>query len=324
MNSNSNKTLVSPDITVIIPAFKASRTIGKVIQSIGNEVGCIVVVDDGCPDGSGDMAESVGDPRVLVHRLEENQGVGGAMIAGYQIALGLKPELIVKLDADGQMNPALISKLVMPIVSGIADYAKGNRFHNFRSLRAMPKIRLLGNSVLSIWNKMSSGYWSINDPTNGFTAISKEALRDIDLARISKSYFFESDVLFNLALQNAVVLDVPMDSSYGDEESSLRIRKVLLEFPLKHTRNLFRRLAYKYFLREWSAGTIELIASTLLIASGTWLALSSYFSGVASGLGVTPGQITLSAVGLILGFQLFLSFLNYDIATEPKTHKKGI
>jgi hypothetical protein len=186
----------------------------------------------------------------------------------------------------------------------------------------MPKIRLLGNAVLSIWNKLSSGYWSVNDPTNGFTAISGKILSQINMSKVSRTYFFESDMLFGLALQNGVVTDVPMDAIYGEEESSLRIGKVLLEFPLKHTKNALKRIAYKYFLREWSAGTLELLASLLFSTAGVWLAISSYIQGVASGGGVTPGQITLSAVGVILGFQLFLSFLNYDIATEPKTRAK--
>lgn len=323
MTFNTGKDRSSDSIVVVIPAFKASRTIQRVIQEIGEEVHHIVVVDDACPQGSGDAAERSSDPRVIVKRLDKNLGVGGAMLEGYSLALGLAPDVIVKLDADGQMDPALIPTLVEPILSGFSDYAKGNRFHNFRSLKAMPRVRLMGNSVLSIWNKVSSGYWSVNDPTNGFTAISREALEGIDLSRVSNTYFFESDMLFNLSLQNAVVRDVPMDAKYGEEESSLKIRRVLMEFPIKHTRNLLRRIAYKYFLREWSAGTIELLASGALLLWGTWLALMSYFQGIASGAGITPGQVTLSAVGLILGFQLLLSFLNYDIATEPKSQHQG-
>jgi dolichol-phosphate mannosyltransferase len=244
--------------------------------------------------------------------------VGGAVISGYKAALADGMDVVVKLDGDGQMNPALISAIARPVLEGSADYSKGNRFDSLENLFGMPKIRIFGNAVLSIWSKVSSGYWTVTDPTNGFTAIHKKALEAINLDKVRRSYFFESDMLFRLSIANCVVADVPMTAVYGQEKSNLRISKVLFEFPWRHTINFLKRIFYRYYLREWSVGSFELPLGVFLITFGTWFGLSSYLTASAAGLATTAGQVTGSAVALILGVQLLLSFLSYDVQSEPR------
>ena len=234
-------------VAVVIPCFKVKRSILELIKKIGPEVHTIYVVDDCCPEHSGDyVAELCVDKRVSIIRHAENKGVGGAVISGYQAALQARCDVVVKLDGDGQMDPVLIKDFITPILAGEANYSKGNRFHDLERVRTMPFMRLLGNAMLSFITKFSSGYYNMFDPTNGYTAISYKALSMLPLSKISNRYFFESDVLFRLNTINAVVVDVPMDAVYGDEVSNLSIKKIFLPFLKGHGTNFTKRIFYNY------------------------------------------------------------------------------
>ena len=307
------------NIAVVIPSYRVTQHILEVLEGIGPEISQIFVVDDACPDNSGDFVEKHSkDKRVKVLRHSENQGVGGAVITGYRAALEAGADIVVKVDGDGQMNPALIPNLIAPILAGEADYAKGNRFDSLEDLYEMPRVRILGNAVLSLWSKQSTGYWRITDPTNGFTAIHRKALENIHLDKLRKTYFFESDMLFRLSIINAVVTDVPMKAVYGDEKSHLKIRKVLVEFPFRHTVNLLKRVFYRYYLREWSIASIELPVGLSLLVFGLWFGIASFIDASGAGRATTAGQVTVAAIGIILGVQFLLSFLAYDVQSEPK------
>lgn len=310
-------------LAVVIPSYRVTNHILDVLAGIGPEVERVYVVDDACPEGSGEFVKKKSkDKRVVVIKHDENQGVGGAVITGYRAALADGMDVVVKVDGDGQMNPALIPTIAKPVMNGEADYAKGNRFDSLENLFAMPKVRIFGNAVLSLWSKLSSGYWSITDPTNGFTAIHRKALEAIHLDKVRKTYFFESDLLFRLSIVNAVVVDVPMEAVYGEEKSNLKIRKVLVEFPWRHTVNLWKRIFYKFYLREWSVASFELPLGVVFTVFGAWFGLSRYFEAAAAGRATTAGQVTLSAVALILGVQLLLSFLSYDVQSEPRVPRQ--
>ena len=310
-------------IHVVIPAYQVERHIVDLIGRIDSSIEKIWVVDDACPNGSGKLLESkVRDKRVEVLYNSENQGVGGAVVAGYKSALEAGAEVVVKLDGDGQMHPEDIATLVRPIELGEADYTKGNRFDSLDDLYLMPRIRIFGNAVLSLWSKISSGYWGVTDPTNGFTAIHRAVLSKLELGKLSKRYFFESDMLFRLNISGAVVEDVALPARYGNEKSNLKIRKVLVEFPIKHTKNLFKRIFYRYYLREWSIASFELPLAIGLGIFGAWFGLSSFVAAAEAGRATTAGQATISSLAIILGVQLLLSFLAYDIQSEPRIPKQ--
>ena len=310
-------------IAVVIPSFRVTDHILEVLKYIGPEVERIYVIDDACPDKSGEFVKKNStDKRVQVLFHETNQGVGGAVVTGYIAALADNADVVVKVDGDGQMDPGLILTIAKPVLEGNADYSKGNRFDSLEDLFSMPKARIFGNAVLSLWSKLSSGYWNITDPTNGFTAIHRKALEAIQLDKLRKTYFFESDLLFRLSIVNAVVMDVPMVSVYGNEKSNLKIRKVIFEFPWRHTVNLHKRIFYKYYLREWSVASFELPIGIGLTIFGAWFGLARYFEASGAGQATTAGQVTLSALALILGVQLLLSFLAYDVQSEPRVPRQ--
>jgi glycosyltransferase involved in cell wall biosynthesis len=306
-------------IAVVIPCYRVTDHILEVIEGIGPEVSKIYVVDDACPDGSGKFVQKNSkDKRLSFIFHEENQGVGGAVISGYKAAYADGSDVVVKIDGDGQMDPSLISAIAKPVVEGSADYSKGDRFDSLENLFGMPKVRIFGNAVLSLWAKFSTGYWSMTDPTNGFTAIHRRALEAMNLDKIRRSYFFESDILFRLNIANCVVADVPMAAVYGSEKSNMSILKVMFEFPWRHTVNLWKRIFYRYYLREWNVGSFELPLGVFLVVFGAWFGLSSFLNASAAGVATTAGQVTGSAVALILGVQLLLSFLSYDVQSEPR------
>lgn len=313
-----------PSVAVVIPCYKVKAKILEVLKGIGKEATWIICVDDCCPDGSGDFIRAnSNDPRVIVIRMEKNRGVGGATLAGYQAAVDKQADIVVKLDGDGQMDPAFIPVLLNPIIAGHADYTKGNRFYNVEDLISMPKLRLFGNAVLSFVAKFSTGYWDILDPTNGFTAIHGSVLGRLPLKKISERWFFESDMLFRLNTVGAVVVDIPMTAVYGDEKSNLKILNVIPEFLWKHARNYCKRIFYNYFIRGFSIASIELVTGILLLVFGAVYGIRHWISSWNSHEFASAGTVMLAALPVIIGFQLVLSFLNYDMQATPKLPLQG-
>lgn len=308
-------------IVVVIPCFKVSKQILTLIQGIGHEVDKIIVVDDCCPEKSGELVRLTNNSRVEVIFHKRNQGVGGAVLTGYKAALKSGATIIVKIDGDGQMRPKLINRFISPIIRCEADYTKGNRFYELENLEAMPKIRLIGNAILSFMNKLSSGYWDIFDPTNGFTAINAAVASRLPIDKISKRYFFESDMLFRLNTLRAVVVDVPMTAVYQGEKSSLRISKVIFEFSYKHFKNFIKRIFYNYYLRDMSLASIELPLGLILLGFGAIFGGWAWIKAVESGQVAPVGTVMLSALTILMGLQLVLAFLAYDIAAVPRVSK---
>jgi dolichol-phosphate mannosyltransferase len=309
----------TPRIAVVIPCYRVAGQVLPLLARIGEEVGWIFAVDDACPEGSGDAIErQCIDPRVQVLRHASNQGVGGAMITGYRAALATPAQVVVKLDGDGQMDPALIPTLVKPILLGRADYTKGNRFHRLSDVAAMPRLRLLGNAALSFLSKLSSGYWQIFDPTNGYTAIHREVLAELPLDALARRYFFESDMLYQLGQLRAVVAEMPMRAIYDGAPSSLRPLRTLLPFLGGHLRNLARRLLYSYFLRGFSPASLELLLAPPLLLFGVGFGLWQWRLSIQTAEPASAGTVMLAALPILIGMQLLLSWLNFDVAAEPR------
>ncbi|HEX6324110.1 MAG TPA: glycosyltransferase family 2 protein, partial [Vicinamibacterales bacterium] len=301
-------------VAVVIPCYRVRRHILDVLAAIGPECAAIFVVDDACPEGSGRLVEEqCADPRVRVIFHDVNQGVGAAVITGYRAALAADATVIVKIDGDGQMDPAEVPRLIGPILREEADYTKGNRFHSLANIHRMPRARIAGNAALSFVTKFSTGYWDIFDPTNGYTAIHASVAEQLPLDRIARGYFFESDMLYHLGLVCAVVRDVPIDARYADEHSGIRLKSVIARFSVLHAANTVRRLFYNYFLRDFSAASVELLLGAGLLAFGTIFGSLQWLEWRERGVGAYSGTVMLAALPVILGTQLLLAFLGYDV-----------
>lgn len=306
-------------IAVVIPAYKVKTHVLDVLKRIGKEVSVIYVVDDCCPQQSGDfVSQHTQDMRVKVLRNKTNLGVGGATMAGYAAAIRDGHTVIVKVDGDGQMAPELIPQFVAPILEGLADYTKGNRFYDLTHISRMPAIRLVGNAALSFMSKFSSGYWDIFDPTNGYTAIHAKVAAHLPMEKISRRYFFESDLLFRLNTMRCVVMDIPMDAQYGDEISNLKIKSVLGEFLGKHLRNFGKRIVYNYFLRDMSPASMHLVLGLVMTVFGMLYGVFNWLSSASHGELSAPGTVMLAALPLIMGLQFLLAFVAHDTQSTPR------
>lgn len=311
-------------VAVVIPCYRVKNKVLSVVAGIGSEVSEIICVDDACPEKSGKhIQQNCTDPRVSILYNSENLGVGGALICGYRKALELGCDVVVKVDGDGQMNPSLIPLFVNPLLEAKADYTKGNRFTKPEDFSSMPGIRLFGNAALSLLSKPSTGYWRTLDPTNGFTAIHSSVLKLLPLEKIDKRYFFETDMLHHLRNVDACVMDIPMKALYADEKSSLEWNKVLFEFFLKHMRNTFNRLYFQYLIKDFGIATIQLIFGSILTVFGTTMGIISWQRSIATGITASSGSVMLAALPVILGIQMLLSFLNYDISSVPRRSVSG-
>lgn len=306
-------------IAVVIPCYKVTRHIAGVLDAIGPECWRIYVVDDACPERTGDFVEAhCSDERVRVLRHEVNKGVGGAVMTGYRAAANDGATVVVKIDGDGQMDPRQLGRFVAPILAGEADYTKGNRFYNLDNITRMPRIRIFGNAVLSVLAKLSTGYWGIFDPTNGYTAIHVRLVRLVSLEKVSERFFFETDLLFRLNTVRAVVLDVPMDARYEDEASNLRIGRVAGEFLAKHLRNFSKRIFYNYFLRDFSIASLQLVSGVFLLSFGFAFGAYHWLHSNHTGIPTTAGTVMIAALSILAGLQFSLSFMNYDMASVPR------
>lgn len=307
------------NIVIVMPCYRVRKRILDVIGGIGPEVHRIICVDDACPEHSGKFIEEhAPDPRVRVLYLPRNVGVGGAVMEGYRVALEEHADIVVKLDGDGQMDPRLIPMFVRPIVSGLADYVKGNRFYNLEDVKHMPALRLLGNAALSFMSKFSTGYWDMLDPTNGYTAIHAKVLKLLPLGKISKRWFFETDILFRLNIARAVVMDMPMTAVYGDENSNLHVGRVMPEFLWKHLRNYYKRIFYNYFLRNFSFASVALIVGMILTAFGIVFSITKWAEATAQDRFASAGTVMIGALCIIIGFELLLAFLGEDMRSSPR------
>ncbi|UOY05338.1 glycosyltransferase family 2 protein [Muricauda sp. SCSIO 64092] len=305
-------------IAVVIPCYKVSRHITEVLVAVPEWIDHIIVVDDACPEGSGNMVKGLCLDKVSVICHQNNKGVGGAVLSGFRKAIEFRCDIVVKLDGDGQMCPGHIGKLIQPLLDNAADYTKGNRFHDFKALKCMPKIRLFGNSVLSFIIKAASGYWNIMDPTNGFLAISSKTLQDLNLDKIGKGYFFETDMLIHLNLVDKVVQDIPISAIYNDEISSLCIRNVVLTFPFRMMKGLIKRLLFKYYIYNFNMASIYLLVGLPLLLFGFVLGSYKWRIGAMENMENSAGTIMLAALPILLGMQFLLQAISIDIANVPK------
>jgi glycosyltransferase involved in cell wall biosynthesis len=321
MKSLSVETSRREGIAIVIPCYRARDTIAGVVREALQYADHVIVVDDACPDSSGEAALLIG-PDVHILKHPENRGVGGAMKTGIARALELGARVIVKVDADGQMDPAFIPLMIdileqQPEI----DLVKGNRFADSATLQTMPIARLIGNAGLTFLVKLSSGYWTIVDPTNGFIALRSSAISPSSIARLANRYFFEIDLLCTLGLRRRVLAELEMPAIYGEERSSLSIANVLVTFPPRLVAAFLRRILVNYLVVEINVGSlcgiigIPLLLFAVLFGGHEWLV------SAATGIPRPAGTVILALLLFMIGFQLTLQALLYDVQFAAKTVK---
>ena len=296
-------------IVAIVPCYKSSNIAPRVVQDLFQYVDFVICVDDNCPEKTGLLIEDTfknDKLKVLFH--SRNMGVGAQKI---------NAEIIVKIDSDGQMNPENIPQLIEPILNNTSDFTKGNRFRNIDVLISMPKLRLIGNIFLSFITKLSTGYWELFDPTNGFIALNSKILNRIQYTKTDNRYFFETDLLFRCGLYDVLVSEIEIPTVYKNEKSGLNPLLEIFRYSFSHVVIFIKRILYQYFLIDFNPGSLSILFGTLGI-------IYTFFSGLRSiiyykNLNIeTPlGIKILFLTTAIISMQLIISFIYYDSTQRP-------
>ena len=301
---------------VILPAFNEARHLAAVVAGIPDWVDGIIVVDDASTDDTLDVARSLSDPRVQSVSNPRNLGVGGAMVTGYRAALDAGFDVVIKMDADGQMDPGELAELVRPIELGMADYVKGNRFRRSGRPATMPRRRWFGNIVLSFLTKVASGYWHVFDPQCGFLAITAPTLRRLKLDGIARDYFFENDMLIRLNVIDARVVDVATASLYGDETSYVRVGRVGWTFPPRLLRGFAWRFVRRHLMNDFGIIGLLTLAGLVLTLFGAVFGAYHWILSATSGVPATSGTVMIAVAPLILGIQMLLQALSIEVQSS--------
>ena len=307
-------------ISVVIPVYNVGETIINFLSKIPDYVDKIYLIDDCCPLGTGEIAKksSLSPSKLTIIFNKKNLGVGGAVKVGYEKCLLDNSDVVVKIDGDNQMDPNQIEKLVDPILSRNIDYSKGNRFLNMLEIENYPSIRFYGNIFLSFMSKLSSGYWDIYDPVNGFTAIKSSVLKKLNFNKIDDGYYFESDMLFNLYLLKGKVKDIPVNIKYFKNSiKNMNIIKESFNFFFKNLNRTFKRLKKTYLLNNFSVGSFFIssffINFFLTITYGGY----NYFYHLFLTKFAPTGVVLLSSIFLLLTILSLMIFLIIDNLNNP-------
>jgi len=303
-------------IGVVVPALNEEVLIVPTLGTMPGFVDRIYAVDDGSADGTlARMREAAEkDPRITVIQHAVNKGVGASIVDGYRACLGDGMDVAVGMAGDNQMDPQWIGTLVEPILEGRADYTKGNRLVNSHYVKGMSAWRLVGNAALSFLTKISSGYWGMVDPQNGYTAISRRALESIELGDVYPGYGYCNDVLVRLNVHSFRVLDVPVPAKYGAEKSKIKYSRYIIRVSGLLLRNFFWRIKMKYLVLGMSPIFFFYVFGLVLAPLGLLLFLAGLFTRIlSSSLFVRE---TVSTEIFIVGAIFLLFAMLFDIQSN--------
>ena len=275
------------------------------------------MVDDASTDQTASVVDGCADERVVLVRHEVNQGVGAAMRTGYRAALAEGFDLVGKIDADGQMLGCEVSRLAEPLLTGIADYTKGNRFYFRNATKGMPVQRGFGNALLSFMTKAASGYWHVFDAQCGFTIARSAFLRFVDLDGLPDDYFFENAMLIQLNSLNARVVDVPTSTVYGREVSGVSIGRVVLSFPPRLLAGGAGRFWRKHLLTDFGAVGAMTLSGLALSLFGALYGGWHWWLSATSGHLATTGTVMIAVLPIVVGVQLLLQAFSLSVQASP-------
>ena len=307
-------------ISIVIPVYNVGESIINLINKIPKFVDQIYVIDDKCPLNTGKILEQSNsfNQKIKIIYNNKNLGVGGAVKVGYLESLKNNFDIIVKIDGDGQMDPSQINELIGPLFQGY-DYTKGNRFLNKVEIENYPTVRFYGNIFLSFLSKLSTGYWDIFDPVNGFTCVKSKTIKQINLNNIDNGYFFETDLLYNLNIIKSKVLDVPVNIKYfKDQKQNMNISKESVNFFFKNISRIKRRIKQVYFKNNFTIGSFFgsvsffLFLFSIIFGGYNWIKYGLILKILAP-----TGIVVSSFTCLLISVLFFGVFLYIDHNNNP-------
>lgn len=323
-------------VAVVVPSYNEEGFVGEVIDTIPEFVDRVYVVDDRSTDRTWKEiqhhAEAVNEqdrqrviadggatinPRVVPIRHETNRGVGAAIKTGYRRALDDGIDVAAVMNGDGQMDPAILDRILDPVVSGRVGYAKGDRFDGERSPNGMSAWRVFGNHLLTGLTKIASGYWGLSDPQNGYTAIAESALGAIDIDGLYDRYGFLNDLLVELNIREIPIADVPMRARYGNETSGIRYSSFIPSLSVLLLRDFTRRLTNKFVLDGFNPLVLLYLFGALGIGLGVTAAVVKAIVPDIGPAGLPVGWIALVSGTVLLAMAMELDRRHHHYLERP-------
>lgn len=318
-------TLEGSRVAVLIPAYNEATQIGRVLATVPEYVDDVVVINDSSTDDTADVVRACAqvDGRVHLLSLSENRGVGGALAEGYRWARDNGVDVAVSVDGDGQMDPNEMRALIQPILDGAADYTKGNRLGDPDAWKRIPRIRLLGNSVLTLLTKVVSGYWHVTDSQSGYSAASRHALERIEWDAMYLRYGRPNDVLVLANMVDCRVADVPVRPVYGvGERSSMKITRAVFAISLLLFRRFWWRLGRKYVLQDFHPLVFFYVLASATSLASLLLALRLVYLTIVNGFVPQMTALALAFMSVTALNSTFFAFwmdkeANEDLFVRP-------
>jgi len=303
-------------IAVVVPCHNEQMLIRTVIETMPASIDRIFVVDDESTDSTASVVQEYVDAqpdRVVLIRHEVNQGVGGAIATGYKAALAERFDVTVVMAGDAQMDPDELPEIVGPVARGECDYTKGNRLFSGEAWNMIPRVRYLGNAMLSLLTKIASGYWHVADSQSGYTAISLKALETIDWDQMYKRYGQPNDLLVRLNIHGFRVRDVPIRPIYGiGEKSGIRPLRMIPRLFLLLTQLFWYRMVQKYVIRDFHPLLFFYAFGVGLFTPGLLLGLYLFMKRLIVGP-IAPTSAMFAVFLFITGMQLLLFAMWMDM-----------
>jgi glycosyltransferase involved in cell wall biosynthesis len=308
-------------ISLVIPAYNEEKLILPTLESVSDIFDKVFVIDDCSPDNQNEVVlqQAKKDPRIELLRHKINQGPGGAIITGYSESLKQGYDITVVVGGDNQMSLHEVERFLDPIVDGKVDYTKGNRFllsHVEDTLEKMPKIRLVGNWIITALTKVASGFYKVMDVVDGYTAISKRAIDTIDWSRAWKKYGYPMDFLIRLNAYGFKVEDIPRTAVYlpGERQSQIKGFRYALKVSPMIVKAFYWRLKFRYIYLDFHPLVFFYLLGFILfpagIISGIYLVVDKLLYG---GYNITGPRTILVALVILIGLQFLLFAMLFDM-----------
>lgn len=308
-------------VAAILPCYNEEKLIGKTIDTLPDFVDMIIAVDDLSKDNTWKIIKKHAkkNSRVFPIHHSVNTGIGGAYISGFEKALANNADLIFTMAGDAQCNQDYMTNMADTLLSGDLDYVKANRFVHLEELKQMPTFRRIGNTVITLLTKFSSGYYSIFDSQNGYGVFKRKTIQNLPISHIGRRYDYENTLLIALAIMDAKIKDEPVPAIYGDEESTIPVFKTTIRALRVVWKGFWRRIYHKYVLINFHPIALFIFGGLFLGLIGLFVGLYLVCAKIFYDATPSSGSVMLAVLPIILGFQMLLTAITMDMNNENKS-----
>lgn len=313
------------ETAVVIPCYNEEKMITQTIKKIPEYIDHIIAVNDASTDNTIGVLSKLKKQysKLIIVDNKVNQGVGGALIAGYDYAIkNTKATAIGIVAGDDQFDSSYLKAMLDDFIDQSADYVKASRFFHREAFKTMPKYRQFGNIFISLLTKFSTGYYSITDITNGCGWLRREIIEKVDFSIVEKRYDYETSMLTALSIANAKVIDHAVPAHYGDEKSTIKLIPTAWRNLKAVWKGFWRRIYYKYVLYGFHPVALFLFTGMFFLIISLLLAIFLLYVKLFAHQSPTAGSVMLAVLPFILGIQLTLTALTIDVSNENNNSRK--